>query len=330
MTGRAVVVLALAACFATVAGAAQQPPAAPQPPADAAAQAGSDLRTLGQEHTRRQAERWLRDAMKAFSQLVQPIACDNRTAQDLHYAVLYYAAAHGLPGDVDALVEMYESMGNLSRSDAPVNKRWLWESFGIEAVAFATALYDLQRLKQAAGIDPCPTPRGFGVLPAQAGGGSKKTLLLGGAAGVVAVSGLVLAGGGDGDGAQPPQVNLTPNFGPWNGSVTYTLTSGCSRQGVSFVVTVTLSGNADGTGFALEVQGHRYVGTLRSDGSFEASYTGVFTFPGLFNSSGTSTLTGNLRQAGSGREMTAAGPIRLTGGPCADNQTQVSLIATKN
>lgn len=238
-----------------------------------------------------------------------------------------YARAHGLPTDLGELTGAYETASaahasGIATSEAMENR------FGAGHSRLKAALQALDRVRKQLANPPCPPEKSVTApsSPPRRDGGLGKPAIIGGAAGAVVLGVVVLSGGGDSEANQPPPVNLSGNAGVYNGTVIYTVNSGCSRQGNSFSVAITVSLNADGSNLVLDVQGHRYQGTLRSDGSFEASFSGTFLFTGLFNSSGTSTITGTLRN----NQVTATGNISLTGGPCAGNQTQISVTAVKN
>jgi hypothetical protein len=238
-----------------------------------------------------------------------------------------YARAHGLPTDPGELADAYEA-ASAAHASGLATREAIESRFGAGHSRLKAALQELDRVRKQLANPPCPPEDSVSApsSPPRRDGGLGKPAIIGGAAGAVVLGVVVLSGGGDSEANQPAPVNLSGSAGVYNGTVTYTVNSGCSRQGNSFNVAITVTLNADGSNLVLDVQGHRYQGTMRTDGSFEASFSGTFTFTGLFNSTGTSTITGTLRN----NQVTAAGNIALTGGPCAGNQTQISITAVKN
>jgi hypothetical protein len=317
---------------------AQQPPGAPAPEADTPeARANRDLAKLGEEKARAEATRLLRDAYYNWDQAPGTRKSCDQEAEDLRYAIRYYARAHGLPASLDELAEMIRlwwqaAAQGLAGSGTTAD---FVRVFGDAAYPFDKAVEELEKASE----QPCPEPHAAaGTTGASRLGGRKAAIIGGAAAGAGAVLALAAGGGGSSRPApattppatQPPDV--TSLHGTYTGRLVTagSTISGCGRAATA-PCNATLGGSANGTPATVSFGGDLpSTGVLRASGTLES-----FTYQGPANGLG-ALPAGTVIQWQQQGSVTN-GVLRLEGratvtsaGACNGAVIPTTVEATKN
>jgi hypothetical protein len=317
---------------------ARQPPAGPPPVADTPeAQAERDLAKLGEEKAREHATRLLTDAYRNWDEAPGRRRSCDQEAEDLRYAIRYYARAHGLPASLDDLADMIHLWWQAAAQGLAGSETTAAyvKIFGRGAYPFDKAVEELKKVSE----QPCPEPHAAaGTTGASRLGGRKAAIIGGAAAGAGAVLALAAGGGGSSRPApattppatQPPDV--TSLHGTYTGRLVTagSTISGCGRAATA-PCNATLGGSANGTPATVSFGGDLpSTGVLRASGTLES-----FTYQGPANGLG-ALPAGTVIQWQQQGSVTN-GVLRLEGratvtsaGACNGAVIPTTVEATKN